>query len=286
MPDQITAPEQPIEKIFSEEFLFSIPGYQRPYAWTTEQAGELFDDLSDAMRAQAGAVREIPPYFLGSIVLTKVPSEGARPRHHVIDGQQRLTTLTILLSALRDCLDSDVGLHLTSMIYERGNPIRGHREQFRLQLREKDRVFFEEQIQREGMIGKLASGDSKLSDSQGKIRENARLLLERVRTLSADEMFRLTQFIAQRCYLVVVATPDRDSAYRIFAVMNSRGLDLAPTDILKSEILGGIEEADQLKYERKWEEVEDQLGRDPFTELFSHIRMIYRQAKPKGTLLK
>ncbi|MGA7850338.1 MAG: HNH endonuclease family protein [Terriglobales bacterium] len=89
-----------------------------------------------------------------------------------------------------------------------------------------------------------------------------------------------------RCYLVVVATPDLDSAYRIFSVLNSRGLDLAPTDILKSEIIGGIPAIQRDAYTTKWEDAEEDLGRDEFTDLFSHIRMIYRRLKPKGTLIK
>ena len=82
--------------------------------------------------------------------------------------------------------------------------------------------------------------------------------------------------------LVVVATPDLDAAYRIFSVLNSRGLDLAPTDILKSEIIGAIPAAQRDAYTKKWEDAEEDLGREPFTDLFSHIRMVYRRLKPKS----
>ncbi len=83
-----------------------------------------------------------------------------------------------------------------------------------------------------------------------------------------------------------MATPDLDSAYRIFGVLNSRGLDLSATDILKAEIIGGIEPALRDAYTKKWEDEEGDLGRDEFGDLFSHIRMVYRKAKPQGTLLK
>jgi hypothetical protein len=97
---------------------------------------------------------------------------------------------------------------------------------------------------------------------------------------------RLAQFIIRRCYLVVVATPDLDSAFRIFAVLNSRGLDLAATDILKAELVGQIDSSEQQAYTKLWEDLEEDLGREAFGELFSHIRMVYRKSKPKGTLLK
>jgi hypothetical protein len=85
---------------------------------------------------------------------------------------------------------------------------------------------------------------------------------------------------------VVVATPDLDAAYRIFSVLNSRGLDLTATDILKAEIIGEIPQQQREIYTRKWEDTEEDLGRDSFGDLFGHIRMVYRKSKPQGTLLK
>jgi uncharacterized protein with ParB-like and HNH nuclease domain len=96
MATKIEAHEQNIGEIFSDLYQFEIPPYQRPYAWEIEQTRELLTDLLDAMDDQntSGGL-----YFLGSIVLVKTTGE---PQSRVIDGQQRLTTLTILLSVLRD----------------------------------------------------------------------------------------------------------------------------------------------------------------------------------------
>jgi hypothetical protein len=88
-----------------------------------------------------------------------------------------------------------------------------------------------------------------------------------------------------RCFLVVVATPDLDSAYRIFSVLNARGLDLRLTDLLKSEIIGAIPFAQQERYTKIWEDEEEDLGREGFQDLFAHIRMIYRKAKLRETAL-
>ena len=89
MSKKISGAEYPLSKIFSSEFDYVIPPYQRPYAWTKDQAGELFDDLYYFFRNEAE-----DSYFLGSTVLIK--DEG-KPAAEVIDGQQRLTTITILL---------------------------------------------------------------------------------------------------------------------------------------------------------------------------------------------
>src|ERR1039457_1681619 len=71
MAKTLVAHEQPIAKVFSDDYVFRIPAYQRPYAWTTEEARELFDDLLSFMHATGGPIEEMPPYFLGSIVLIK-----------------------------------------------------------------------------------------------------------------------------------------------------------------------------------------------------------------------
>jgi len=84
--------EYTINKVFSDDFAFEIPHYQRPYRWTTEQAGELLDDLLGTLRAHPDKpVDDLPPYFLGCVVLIKQESV---PDPKVVDGQQRLTTLT------------------------------------------------------------------------------------------------------------------------------------------------------------------------------------------------
>ena len=94
----------------------------------------------------------------------------------------------------------------------------------------------------------------------------------------------LIGFIVQQCYLVVVTATDRDSAYRIFSVMNDRELDLSPTDILKAETIGELEERVQDAYGEKWEHIEERLGRNGFRDLFAHIRMITLKTKLRRTL--
>ena len=68
----IEAAERPVLDIFCDKFLFRIPSYQRPYAWTTEQTSELLDDILTACN-DTGDVANQSPYFLGSVVLIKDP---------------------------------------------------------------------------------------------------------------------------------------------------------------------------------------------------------------------
>lgn len=141
----LTAHEKQLSQIFSTEYVFTAPGYQRPYSWNREQARDLITDLTDALRDSTGRISGMSPYFLGSIVLIK--AEGSTDAD-IVDGQQRLTTLTILLAALRAVIKSVEGNGITGMIYEQGQVIRGTEDHFRLTLRPREREFFQKYVQR------------------------------------------------------------------------------------------------------------------------------------------
>ena len=275
MPATITAKEQNLNDIFSDNYVFDIPLYQRPYAWTTEQAGDLLDDLIDAMERDSA-----DPYFLGSIVLIK--SEGAA-ESEVVDGQQRLTTLNMLLCVLRDIFgDND----LDKFVLQAGNKWSGADKRYRLSLRKLDREFFQGYVQDQGKLADFLKCDPvNFSDSQRRIFENVKYLHRELMKLDEEQLNKLTKYVINKCYLVVVTASDRKSAHRIFSVMNYRGLDLSPTDILKPEVLSEISnEESQPQYAEKWESIEADLGRDNFKNLFSHIRMIYMKDKQREEL--
>ena len=126
------------------------------------------------------------------------------------------------------------------------------------------------------------------NESQRNIQGNARLLLDRLKKAfgaDADKLCEFGAFLVQRCFLVAVSTPSQQSAFRVFSVLNSRGLDLLPTDIIKSNVIGRITQSKQDEFTDKWEELEVQTGRNGFAELFGHIRMIYARVKARRALL-
>ncbi|MBS3678749.1 DUF262 domain-containing protein [Ornithinibacillus massiliensis] len=282
MTTSLLAKEYPIDKIFSNDYAFSIPNVQRPYSWTEENTEVLLDDLLEFIdNSSTNNINEMNPYFLGSVVLIK--EDG--PDSQVLDGQQRLTTLTILLAVLKHLLPEKAN-EIKGFLYEEGNSLRGTPDRFRLTLRDRDAEFFREYIQADGGIDKLSSEVKVENDSQQQIVKNTLLLIKRLSNISQEERTQLATFIIMKCYLVVVSTPDFDSAYRIFSVLNDRGLDLSHSDILKAEIIGKLPKKEQDKYNDMWENAEEYLGRETFNELFSHIRMIYRKYKLRSTIIK
>jgi uncharacterized protein with ParB-like and HNH nuclease domain len=278
----IEAKEYPISKVFSSDYSFVIPNYQRPYSWEIDQVEALLDDIS-YFAFQEDSLNDSKPYFLGSIVLIKNDKSSSQ----VVDGQQRLTTLTILLAAMRELLaDRKSKDALTNFIYDKEDFIAGTKDNYRLQLGKKDQEFFNRYIQKEEGLKELPK-EALLRDSQSNIRNNALYFLSKIEELySSDEIRKLAAYIAQKCYLVVVSTPDEESAFRIFSVLNDRGMQLSNADILKAEIIGEIPGDEQDSYSDKWEEQEEDLGRDDFNSLFAYIRMIHLKTKPKETILK
>lgn len=282
MSKKITGAEYPLHKIFSSDFDFIIPAYQRPYAWTVDQASELFDDLYDFYINE-----NEDNYFLGSIVLVKEENE---PASEVIDGQQRLTTLTILLAVLASFLDGDIKKEFECYIKEPGKVTIGIQPKPRLKLRDRDNSFFYTYIQSVNLQGLYDLDSEQLeNDSQRNIKLNAEKIKEKVLQYIQEDLEKIIQFgsfIVKRCFIVAVSTPNQQSAFRIFSVLNSRGLDLLPTDIIKSELIGKISADKQDEYTKRWEDIEVETGRNGFAELFGHIRMIYSRSKAQRSLLE
>ncbi|MFI5274313.1 MAG: DUF262 domain-containing protein [Ktedonobacterales bacterium] len=280
---EIKGEQRPISHIFNDDFSFSVPPFQRPYAWTIEHAGELLADLLEHLGVSHAAVEDLDPYFLGSIVLIK----GDRPDAHIVDGQQRLITLTILLAVLRSQIPDELAESITRRLYEPADPLNHIPARYRLRPKERDTNFFQQFIQAEGGIERLrAQVQLDLSESQRNMRDNALHFVRELTSLPQERRVQLAQFIVQRCLLIVVTTPDLDSAYRIFSVLNDRGLDLTTADILKAEVIGQIPQVFQQEYTERWEELEEKLGRKEFNEFFGHLRTICRKSGAKLSILE
>jgi uncharacterized protein with ParB-like and HNH nuclease domain len=285
MAKTLEAHDKLIREIFEGSYQFEIPDYQRPYAWTTEQTEELFSDLVSAMH-EVHTPGTTNQYFLGSIVLIKQDRE---TKSLVVDGQQRLSTLTILFSVLREVMP-EAADEITGFLYKKGTMRLGEKNEYRFIPREEDANFFHTFIQEPLGITKLIASTHKLEDSRLRYRENAALLLEKVNALSDIERNALWKYVANDCALVVISTPALEAAYRIFSVLNSRGLDPAPIDIIKASVLGSIRtiagEEKSRTYAKEWSRIERELGREAFGELFVHIRTIYVKQKQRATLVK
>ncbi len=290
---RITGKDYEVHRAFSDNFNFKIPHYQRPYSWGIDHASALVDDLLNAYRISCEKQDHTEPYFLGSVVLIKSES---MPDSQVVDGQQRLTTLTILYSVIREIAQSwdkpskserDFVGAVERRIVEIGDETIGTKDRYRLSLRHQDQEFFQKYIQTRGGVNKILEIDySNLTDAQQNILLNTKKIYSMLKNdVSRDELRGMVRYLNQNCTIVIVSTPDMGSAYKIFSILNDRGMDLYTTDILKSEVIGNIaDKADSFEYADKWVQMEDSIGRDNFRDFFSHIRMIVLKRKARNIL--
>ncbi|MBB4349323.1 DUF262 domain-containing protein [Aliirhizobium cellulosilyticum] len=274
----ITASEQTVYDVLGDRYLHEIPPYQRPYAWTEEEAQQLLVDLLEAMDANYDE-----PYFLGSIVLIKPEGETVG---QVVDGQQRLTTLTILGAVLRDlAVIPNEKNALDSIVYIRPNPFLNQKEAVRVRAHEDDRLFFRESIQTPDATAKSEPSGTPKTEAQAHMWKNAQALRKMVSELNEQRRQGLVGFLLKRCVLVVVTTESRAAALRIFKVLNDRGLDLSNADVIKAELLAKFPDQDEMRFQaRRWREYENDLGRQEFESLLETLRFIREERKNTQTL--
>ncbi len=285
---EISANEKLLYKVFCDDYQFNIPGYQRPYAWDTENAKQLFEDLLNAFRD--GSDEKRGNYFLGSIVLVKGKDD---PKADVIDGQQRLTTLTILLSVLASMLEDDgMKREVKNFLMQEEKSLQGIPAAPRLRLREADQPFFEKYILKQNFAAlNLFPGGSIETSSQKCLKQNCEAFITSIQQesdLVGENLTKFIRSILQKCYLVLVTTSDLSSAFRVFSVLNSRGMPLLTSDIIKAEIIGGIDAELRDEITKDWENYEQRIGREnhEFDSFFGHINVIYLRSKARRSTLE
>lgn len=214
-----------------------VPVYQRSFSWTSEEITELLSDLWEAFR------RGDEEYFLGSVVLTA--RTGEQPS--VVDGQQRLATVSMIYAAIRDFLQ-DRGdrraSHLASRYLFSLN-LKTEEIEPKLRLNETDDEFFRRVVLSEpAMVGRSATS---ATDSHKRIRTGfqvVRALVSRYAKTSKNEIALLidwTDYLEKKAKVIVVGVPDEANAFIIFETLNDRGLDLSIADLLKNYIFGRSE---------------------------------------------
>ncbi len=274
----ISAAEHSVYEVLGDRFLHEVPPYQRPYAWTDDEAKQLLADLLEAMDDESDE-----PYFLGSLVLIKPPGQVVG---QVVDGQQRLTTLTILGAVLRDlAIDEKERTALDSIVYIRPNAFLAQKEAVRVLAHEDDRLFFRESIQTPGATAKETPSGPPKTEAQEHMWANAVALRKMAGSLSTADRQKLVAYLLNRCVLVVVSTESRAAALRIFKVLNDRGLDLTNADVIKADLLAKFPEETEIHFQAKrWREFENDLGRQEFEGLLETLRFIREENKNRRTL--
>ena len=272
----VRAQESSVQMIFAPGEQLRMPPYQRSYSWGTNEANELLNDLQDS--AETGV-----PHFVGAIVLIHGSENGVL---EIVDGQQRLTTLTILLAVLRDLeADKARAAALHSLIADDARPMLGEGANWRLTLNHMDGPFFRDAIQTPGATKNLEK-DPGESESQQRMVRNAGEFAKKIKEMSDEERRQLADVVMNRCALVRVVVNDKDQGFKVFRVLNTRGKEPDAHDIIKTELFqrARFTDAEAAKYSERWAEHEAALGGTAFDDLLRQIRSIYDKSG-KGELV-
>lgn len=276
-----------LAEVLTSPLRFTIPTYQRQYSWTIDQVGQLLEDLSESAGLGDADVFE-PDYFLGTILLldtardSEFPGsgEGAPRTFEIVDGQQRLVTLTILAAVLRDTIadmNSSEWRRLDAMVIDDMPATIGRYQSFRIELRGVEKTFFAQYVQQRGASRSVPVGTAPGVGEQN-ILEARNHFVTALASLPETDRLRLANYICGACHLVVIRTHDIDRAHRLFKVLNERGKPLQRNDILKADVLAEVPAVRMDQAVATWDRASERLGVE-FEGLFSHIRTIFGKSK-------
>ncbi len=251
-----------------------VPPNQRAYSWKAEQINDLLNDFENAMAESDAGERE---YFLGSIVIT---SSGDDARPAVVDGQQRLASVTMIYAAIRDYLVDHEELETASdlekeYLYSRHKWTKERTA--RLKLSDEDADFFERSVvARIGSDVRQAKRARKVPDSHKRISRAFELISDRIRRIAQGSqdpnkiLQEWEEFLQKSVKVLVLMVRDESRAYQIFETLNDRGLELAIADLLKNFMLGkaGKRNFDQVRFH--WNTAVSRLGGDAIVKRFIH----------------
>lgn len=258
----------------SQEKQFVIPIYQRAYSWEKEQCKQLWDDI-----IKTGGNDQMNGHFIGSIVFVH---DGIYTTNYnellIIDGQQRLTTITLLFIALRNYLnDEDELLEKFSRQkiqnrYLINSDEKGDKK-FKLILSEPDR---------DTLLSLIDKDRRKPSKLSLKIMENFKLFEEWIRK-NTDKLETIFKGLDKLMVVEISLERDKDNPQLIFESMNSTGKDLTQTDLIRNYILMGLEpEKQKVFYKKYWRAMEEDFKQNEtlFNQFVRHYLTIKTREIP------
>lgn len=234
---------------------FVIPIYQRTYSWTEKECRQLWDDI-----LRAGRDPKVLVHFIGSIVYVE---EGLSQVTHqapllVIDGQQRLTTVSLLLAALSEALDDQEPVDGFSKRKVRNyylvNPEEDGERHFKLLLSQTDK----------STLTSIINGDDISAEPSIRVSENYTLFQQLLAGLDG-KLDDVCNGLAKLVVVDIALTRDQDNPQLIFESMNSTGRELSQADLIRNFVLMGLAPKLQTRlYEQYWRPMEVGFGQEAY----------------------
>ena len=260
------ATEAPLLSFLQRATQFIIPIYQRTYSWTEKQCRQLWDDI-----LRAGSSDTIAVHFIGSIVYVE---QGLSQVSHqapllVIDGQQRLTTVSLLIEALARVMGDNEPIDGFSAPklrhYYLSNPLESGDRYFKLLLSQTDAA----------SLKAIIRGTEQPRDPSLRVTQNFKLFTELLATQQGD-LATVCRGLAKLVVVDIALSRDQDNPQLIFESMNSTGKELSQADLIRNFVLMGLEPSLQTRlYEDFWRPMELEFGQEAYGTQFDSFMRHY-----------
>lgn len=261
---------------------FVIPEYQRPYAWTDDQIETLFEDIWE-FATSVGGLKRTGSYFLGSIV----SYENEDNEQEIIDGQQRITSLFLLLRAIYtklvkgDNANSDAARNFISKI----EPAIWRTDNLTGKVDFSDILLTSKVVDNKGneilkKILKTGEADPKAEDNYSKNYLYFQELFEKHCSESPLHVYDFIYALLNQAILLPIGADSQDTALTIFSTLNNRGMPLSDADIFKAKIYNNLEDGEKEDFIEKWKTLEKEATEvnESIQRLFYYY-MFYLRAK-------
>ena len=262
-----------------QEVPFVIPEYQRPYSWSDDEINTLFDDLwsFSIERTQPNGANS---YFLGCVV--SYTENGER---QIIDGQQRITSLVLLLRAIFSMLENEETKsdEVNNFINEimpaiwKKNEMTGKVNRDQMLLRSEVVSDSGNELLRN--ILEKGVANPKATDNYSRNYNNFIGLYSEKAKKSPNQIFQFILSLLKYTILLPIDADDQETALTIFNTLNNRGLPLSDADIFKSHIYKNLDEAGKKTFIEKWKTLENDSAKvDESIQSLFYYHMFYLRA--------
>lgn len=289
MPTAIEVNKQSVEALLGSGKTkpFVIPEYQRPYAWTDEQVETLFEDLWEFTATRGGTERE-GSYFLGSIVAY----ENEDGEQEIIDGQQRITSLFLLLRAIYTKLNATPASERTPEANNfigkiepaiwRTNKLTGTVDYKNILLT--SRVVNNEGNKILRTILETGKADENAKDNYSKNYRSFQELFDKHSTENPLMVYQFIYALLNQAILLPITADDQEIALTIFSTLNDRGLPLSDADIFKAKIYNQLDTEAKKFFIDQWKDLDEQAtDADESIQQLFYYNMFYLRALDKDT---
>lgn len=251
---------------------YEVPPYQRDYSWKKDQWEDLWNDIMNVYQSNN-------VHYMGSIVLQDLGDKN----YHVIDGQQRFSTLTLIVLAtinklkelVKNNIDEDHNKERISLLQKKfiGDKDPGSLSySSKLKLNENNDSFFQTNL----LVQRPPTNVRTLIDSDKLIWKAYNYYVERISQLFEKEQNGevvtnfLNKIIAEKLMFIQIIVEDEVSAYTVFETLNSRGVGLTVTDLLKNYLFSISTKVDLPHVKQKWKSIVETIGLDTFPTFLRH----------------